>query len=519
MPQSCASGTAKASRREWIGLGVLALPCLIYSMDLTVLYLAVPQISADLQPSASQLLWIVDIYGFLVAGFLITMGSLGDRIGRRKLLLIGAAAFGAASVLAAFSTSAGMLIASRALLGLTAATLAPSTLSLIRNMFLDDRERSFAIGVWIACFSAGAILGPLVGGVLLHFFWWGSVFLVAVPVMLLLLVLGPRYLPEFKDPEAGRQDLPSVAMSISAVLAVIYGMKRIAEQGVGVVALATIAVGLLLATAFARRQRRLANPLIDLALFRAPAFSAALACNVLTLFIAFGFFLFIAQYFQLVLGMSPLVAGLWTAPSGLVFVVGSMAAPWLARQAPVHWVIAGGLFLSVLGFAMLSQLGSSGFAWLMAGYLLFCAGLAPIGALTTDLVMSSAPPERAGAASGISETSFEFGGALGIAALGSVVSALYRLRMGEALPAEFPREAAAAASDSLGGALAVASRLGEAGELLATSARAAYVATLETAAWICAGLSLLAALAVLALGTRLSTPPSAPPAAATSPGQ
>lgn len=510
MTDSEASRPGKATRRDWIGLAVLALPCLIYSMDLTVLYLAVPQISADLQPSASQLLWIVDIYGFLVAGFLITMGTLGDRIGRRRLLLIGAAAFGAASVLAAFSTSAGMLIASRALLGVTAATLAPSTLSLIRNMFLDDKERSFAIGVWIACFSAGAILGPLIGGVLLHFFWWGSVFLVAVPVMVLLLALGPRYLPEFKDPAAGRQDPASVVLSISAVLAIIYGMKRAAEQGPDLVALAATAAGLALAALFARRQRRLANPLIDLGLFRAPAFSAALACNVLTLFIAFGFFLFIAQHFQLVLGMSPLEAGLWTAPSGLVFVLGSMLAPWLARQAPVHVVIAGGLILSMLGFGMLTQLGSSGFAWLMAGYLLFCAGLAPIGALTTDLVMSSAPPERAGAASGISETSFEFGGALGIAALGSVVTALYRTRMQAALPSDFPPEAAAAASDSLGGAMAVAGELGPGGDLLLATARLAFVTTLETAAWLCAVLSLLAALVVLGLGRRLRTTPAAP---------
>ena len=494
----------RATRRDWIGLGVLALPCLIYSMDLTVLYLAVPQIAADLRPTASQLLWIVDIYGFLVAGFLITMGSLGDRIGRRKLLLIGAAAFGAASVLAAFSTSAEMLIASRALLGITAATLAPSTLSLIRNMFLDDRQRGVAIGVWIACFSAGGILGPLVGGLLLEYFWWGSVFLVAVPVMVALLVLGPRLLPEFKDPQAGRQDLPSVALSITAVLAVIYGMKRLAEHGMHGLAFAAMAAGVVLGVLFVRRQAQLVHPLLDMALFRAPAFSAALACNVLTLFVAFGYFLFIAQYFQLVLGLTPLQAGLWTMPSGLVFVAGSMAAPWLARRASVARVIAGGLALSALGFGMLTQLGSSGFAWLMVGYTLFCAGLAPIGALTTDLVMSSAPPERAGAASGLSETSFEFGGALGIAVLGSLVTALYRLGMGDALPPGLAPAAAEAAMDTLGGAVAAAAELGAAGEPLLLAARAVYTATLERAAWICAGLSLAATVAVLALESRLA---------------
>ena len=223
----------RAGRREWIGLAVIALPCLLYSMDLTVLYLAVPSLTAELEPSSTELLWITDIYGFFLAGFLITMGTLGDRVGRRRLLLIGAAAFGVASVLAAFSTSVEMLIVSRALLGVAAATLAPSTLSLIRNMFLDPGQRTFAIGVWATSFSVGAALGPLLGGVLLEFFWWGSVFLLAVPVMCLLLVIGPRLLPEYRDPGAGRLDLVSAGLSVVAVLAVVYGLKGLAEDGFG----------------------------------------------------------------------------------------------------------------------------------------------------------------------------------------------------------------------------------------------------------------------------------------------
>jgi DHA2 family multidrug resistance protein-like MFS transporter len=269
----------RATRREWIGLAVIALPCLVYAMDLTVLNLALPAISAELRPSSSQLLWMVDIYGFLVAGFLITMGTLGDRIGRRKLLLVGAAAFGIASTIAAFSRSAEMLVAMRALLGIAGATLAPSTMSLIRNMFHDEQERQFAIGVWIASFSVGSAIGPLVGGVLLQFFPWGSVFLVAVPVMALLLALGPSLLPEYRDPGAGRIDLPSVALSLLAVLTVIYGLKQLAEHGWNWLPAGLVLAGLAVGAAFVRRQGRLAYPLLDLKLFRRPGFSAAIAAS------------------------------------------------------------------------------------------------------------------------------------------------------------------------------------------------------------------------------------------------
>ncbi len=333
----------KATRREWIGLAAIALPCFVYAMDMTVLNLALPAISSALAPSASQLLWIVDIYGFLVAGFLITMGTLGDRFGRRRLLLIGAAAFGAASVAAAFADSTEMLIAMRALLGVAGATLAPSTMSLIRNMFHDAHQRQFAIGVWIASFSAGGAVGPLVGGVLLEFFWWGSVFLVAVPVMALLLVVGPRLLPEYRDPDAGRIDLPSVALSLGAVLATIYGLKRMAEHGFGWLALAGVLGGLAFGTAFLRRQRRIDYPLLDLDLFRRPAFTAAFAAYGLSCLAMFGVYLYIAQYLQLVLGLSPLLAGLATVPWSLAFAVGSLLAPRLARRAAPVSIFVGGL--------------------------------------------------------------------------------------------------------------------------------------------------------------------------------
>ena len=277
----------RAGRREWIGLAVIALPCLLYSMDLTVLHLAVPALTADLQPSSAQLLWIIDIYGFFVAGSLITMGTLGDRIGRRRLLLIGAAAFGIASVLAAFSTSASMLIATRALLGVAGATVAPSTLSLIRNLFLDPGQRSIAIGVWITAYSLGGVLGPFVGGAMLEFFWWGSVFLIAVPVMVLLLAVAPFLLPEFKDPGAGRLDIASAFLSLVAVLAVIYGLKHLAQNGLDWVPAVTIAFGIAVGWVFVQRQKTLDDPLIDLRLFRLRAFNAAVATNNLAFLVMF----------------------------------------------------------------------------------------------------------------------------------------------------------------------------------------------------------------------------------------
>jgi MFS transporter, DHA2 family, multidrug resistance protein len=491
----------RAGRREWIGLAVIALPCLLYSMDLEVLYLAVPSLTADLEPTSSQLLWITDIYGFLLAGFLITMGTLGDRIGRRRLLLIGAAAFGITSVLAAFSRSAEMLIATRAMLGVAGATLAPSTLSLIRNMFLEPSQRAFAIGVWATSFSAGAALGPLAGGLMLEFFWWGSVFLLAVPVMTLLLVLGPVLLPEFRDPEAGRLDLVSAAMSLVTVLAVIYGLKQIAQDGIGWPPVLSIIVGFAIGVVFVRRQRTLADPLIDLRLFRVPAFSASLAAFTLSIFVVAGIFLFIAQYLQLVLGLSPLVAGLWTVPSSGGLIAGSLLAPMIVRRVRPAFVMASGLALSAVGFGMLTQVNpASGLAVLVIASVVLTLGVAPVGTLATDVIVGSAPPERAGAASGISETGAEFGGALGIAILGSIGTAVYRSQVADAVPADVPPDAAEAARDTLGGAVAAADGLpDQLGTQLLDAAREAFAQGLQLSSIMSVALVLGMATLVLVL--------------------
>ena len=499
MTESHEGPAPKAGTRAWIGLAVIALPCLLYSMDLTVLHLAVPALTRELEPSAAQLLWIIDIYGFLVAGTLIIAGTLGDRIGRRRLLLIGAGAFAVASVAAAFSTSAEMLIATRALLGLAGATVAPSTLSLIRNMFLDAHERRVAVSIWITSYSIGGAIGPLIGGMLLEYFWWGSVFLISVPVMALLLVIGPILLPEYRDPNAGRPDLASAALSLAAVLAMIFGLKQIAQSGVGPAPILSIVAGLVLGVVFVRRQLTLADPLIDLRLFRLPAFSASLATYGLAILVMFGGFLFLPQYLQLVRGLSPFEAGLWTLPWALAFVVGSMVTPRLARVVKPSALMSAGLAISAIGYWMVTSFDSTtGFPMFGLSAFVLSIGVAPVFTLTTDLIIGSAPPERAGAAGAISETSAEFGGALGIAVFGSIGVAVYRALLADAIPPGVTPEATGTAMATLGGALEVAGQLsGAAGDALRDAARGAFVRGLR----ICAAISAVGsvALAVFAL--------------------
>ncbi len=482
----------KAGRKEWVGLSVLALACLLYVMDLTVLHLAIPAISADLQPSSTQMLWIIDIYGFFVAGSLVTMGTLGDRVGRRRMLMIGSAAFGAISLLAAFSTSAEMLIVSRALLGIAGATLAPSTLSLIFHMFQDPKQRSIAVGVWIGAFSAGAAIGPVLGGVLLELFWWGSVFLLALPVMAALLVLGPRVLPEYRDPDAGRLDLWSAAMSVAAVLTVVYGLKVMAQDGLSSGPVLAIVAGVIVAAIWWHRQRRLSDPMIDVSLFRIRSFNSALAINFLAIFVAIGYFLFIAQYLQLVVGLSPLEAGLWSLPSAIAFVVGSQLTPRMAQRLSHAQIIGGGLTLAAVGLLMLTQVGRAGdgLGMLVTASVVTSLGFAPVFGLTTELIVGSAPPERAGAASGISETAAELGGALGLAILGSIGVAVYRGRLDSEISGEIPAEASAAARETLGAAAEVANQLPASVALpLLEAAQNAFTSSMHVVALIAGALA------------------------------
>jgi DHA2 family multidrug resistance protein-like MFS transporter len=496
------ASTAKAGRREWLGLAVLALSALMLSVDISVLFLALPQLSADLEPSITQQLWISDIYGFMLAGFLVTMGTLGDRIGRRRLLLIGAAAFGTASVVAAFSVNAPMLIVSRAILGIAGATLAPSTLALISNMFRDQKQRGSAIAIWTSCFIGGIALGPVLGGVLLDTFWWGSAFLIGVPVMAVLLVVGPRVLPEFRDPNAGRLDLTSVALYLAAVLPAIYGFKEIARNGWQPVPIATVGAGVAFGVLCVRRQWRLANPLFDLRLFRNRTFRSVVTIFLLVGVVQSGAFLMVNLYLQLVEGLSPLQAGLRLLPAAFAMIAATMAAPRIASRIRPASVMAASLVISAAGYLVISRVPASmGVTALMVGLAITNVGVGPIVALGYGLVLSAAPPEKAGSAASVNETGGEFGVALGIALLGSLGTAIYRFKMEDAIPAGVRADIADAARESISGAVSAAAHdPGRIGAGLLEAAHQAFTTAVNTVAGISAivfvGLAVLAAISL-----------------------
>lgn len=484
---------------------MLFLATMMFVMDLSVLNLAVPALSADLRPSSTQLLWIIDVYGFVVAGLLITMGTLGDRIGRRKLLLVGASFFGAFSILAAMSTSAEMLIGTRALLGVAGATVAPSTLSLIFFMFADPGQRRAAIGIWVAGLSTGSAVGPILGGIMLEFFAWGSVFLMALPMVAVILLLGPRLLPEYRDPDAGRLDLVSAAMSIVSVLAIILGIKQLAQDGLDAIAVSVIGVGLVIGWLWLRRQRRLPDPMIDVSLFRGRAFDVSLFVNFLSIFVLTAYFLFVAQYLQLVVGLSPFVAGMLSVPSAAAFVVGSQFSPWLVRRVRPAVVIGSGLGMSALGLLMLGQVGTEeSLPLLVASSVVISLGLAPVFGITTEMIVASVPPEEAGAASGISETAVELGGALGVAVLGSIGVVIYRSEVAVGISSNLPVEIVRVARDTLGGAVGVAGELPRlAADALVMVAREAFVDGLHVTSIVAAVAA--GAIAVLAAAALWST--------------
>ncbi|CAL9623352.1 Antiseptic resistance protein (plasmid) [Streptomyces sp. enrichment culture] len=497
-------GVTKAGRREWLGLAVLALPTFLVSFDIFVLLLALPQLSADLGADGNEQLWIMDIYGFTLAGFLLTMGTLGDRIGRRKLLLIGATVFGIASVTAAFATSPGLLIAARAVLGIAGATLAPSTLALISTMFRDDKQRASAIGIWGGMFTLGAIIGPVLGGVMLEAFWWGSVFLLGVPAMVLLLAVGPAVLPEFRDTKAGRADALSVVLSLAGILPLIYGIKELARTGWEPLPLASLVAGLVFGTLFLRRQRRLSDPLVDLKLFSNGAFSVTLGSLLTYSLVGGATMLFASQFFQLVGGLSTLRSGLAMLPGMAAATVAFAITPAIAAKVRPAYLISGGMVGTAICMVVFTQ--ATSVTTLVVGFAVFSFCGAPLVALGTNLVIANAPMEKAGSAGSLAQMCNEFGSALGIAVVGTVGSAVYRHQIHDAIPAGVPAAITEAARDSLAGAgAAVAGAPERLRTAVLSPAQEAFTASLHAVTGI--GAVLLAGVAVLIAAKLRHVPP------------
>lgn len=497
--------TVRAGTRGWLALAVLALPSLLMAMDMTALLLALPQLSTDLGASGTEQLWISDAYGFMVAGFVITMGTLGDRVGRRRLLFTGAAAFAVLSAVAAYAPGPGTLIAARALLGVAGATLMPSTLALITNIFRDERERGKAIAIWATCQFAGGAFGPVLAGLLLQRFWWGSVFLVAVPVMALLLAAGPFLLPEFRDRSAGRRiDALSVVLSLAAVLPIVYGMKQLAlaDGRGGAVPAAALAGGAVVGALFVRRQLRLEHPLLDLRLLRRRPLSAVLVSLVLAGVAMAGTGLMVTQYLQDVLGHSPLASAVLFAPMGLGVAAGTMAAPAVAKRIRPATAIASGLAVSAVGCLPLTV--SDGLVPVIAGITVLAVGAGPLFALGTGLVVGSVPPERAGSAASMSETGNYLGGSLGLAVIGVIGAAVYQARMDHV---------GGAAARTLAGAVADSGHLPPArAEELLDGARAAFTSGLHLTGAIAAAIFVVLAVLVAASARRGAAAEPAPSA-------
>ncbi|MBR7833026.1 MFS transporter [Actinospica durhamensis] len=498
----------RAGRREWIALAVLLLPLLLVSMDTSVLLYAVPFITRALHPSSTQQLWMYDMYGFVLAGLLITMGAIGDRIGRRRLLLVGAFFFSVASLGAAYAGSAGELIAARAVQGVAGATLMPSTLALIRNLFHDEAQRRKAIGVWTGGMMGGILIGPVISGILLDHYFWGSVFLINLPFMVLLLVLGPILLPEYRTDRSGRFDLLGALLSFAAVLPIIFGVSEIAENGLDPLRLGSIACGLIVGALFLIRQRTAQHPMLELRLFRSRGYSGALLTNLVGTFALLGNAIFLTQYLQSVLGMSPLKAALWSVvPSlGVGAMIGLCSA--LVKVVERAYIVAGCFTVMISGYVVQAALlRADSPLWVsMLGAALLACGAVGVMTLGNELLMSAIPPERAGSAAAVNETVGELGGALGMAVLGSIGAAVYRHHLGTAVPT--------GARSTLGGAVATAVHLpvSEAEHLLSL-ARTAFTAGLNTVSLVGAALMAVAAL-LTALFLRGVTPadPAAPAA-------
>lgn len=488
----------RATARTWVGLAVLVLPMLLIAIDGMVLVFALADITKELKPTGAQQLWMLDIYSLMLAGLLITMSTLGDRFGRRKVLLIGAVFFAIASVLGALSTEPWMLIAARALLGIAGAAIMPGTLSLIRNMFLDRDQRRTAMAVWSASGALGAAAGPIVGGWIIEVFSWHAAFLMNIPVMVLLLVLAPFLVPESKNPNPGRIDVLSIVLSLAGMISFVYGVKTFAEGKEPGVGFATFFAGLVLLVLFVIRQLRMPVPMINVRLFKVRAFTGAVLTDLLSVFSLVGAMFALTQFLQLVVGLGVIQSALWMLPQALVSACAGFIAAALVKRIPTSIIVAVGVLITAGGFASLLALTPDSEPWMIAIALCLVGLGAGVGmTLTNDLIMSSVRPEQSGQAAAISETAYELGTAFGTAILGSVLLGFYRTGLVDSAPSGLPGEMLESAKETLATALLYAQEIsGEIGAALAKAATESFTTALAWTGGIAA--LILAAVAIFA---------------------
>jgi DHA2 family multidrug resistance protein-like MFS transporter len=513
---SATAGTGAGANR-WVVLVVLCVSLLLVALDATVLHVAVPAVTADLAPSGVELLWIVDAYPLVCASLLILFGTLGDRVGRRKVLLLGYGLFGIASAIAAFAGSPEVLIGARALLGIGGAMVMPATLSILRDVFPDRRERAMAIGVWSAVAAVGAAVGPVLGGFMVEHFWWGSVFLINIPLLAVILPLGRLLLPESKGSADGPWDVLGALTAAAGVLGVVFGVKRLGadEAPFGPATLAPLCIGAALLVLFVRRQRRRAQPLIDVTMFARPAFSTSVGCIVLAMLALVGLELIAVQYLQLVLGLSPLATGLRLLPLTFAAMAAGATGSFTLRRIGPRRMVAWGFTLTAAAVLLLILMGLHDRpALLTTGFVMLGFGLQTTLFGAYESMLSESPADQAGGAAAIGETSYQLGAGMGIALLGSVMNASYAPRL--ASVRGVPAPAGKAAANSLGEAYQVAHRLGgPAGAALRRAARDSYVHGLHVTLLVSAGLLLLGALAALKLPRIMDCPA---PASESAPG-
>lgn len=499
-PRALGRGPDGGANR-WVVLVVLCVSLLLVALDSTVLHVAVPSLTEDLRPSSTQLLWIVDAYPLICASLLILFGTLGDRVGRRRVLLLGYALFGIASAVAALATAPLVLIGARALLGVGGAMIMPATLSLLRAVFPDRRERATAIGIWTAVAAVGAATGPVLGGFLVENYWWGSVFLINIPLMALILPIGRWLLPESRGAADGPWDVLGALMAAAGVLGAVLGVKRLGAgaEPLAPATLGPLLVGALLVVLFVRRQKRRAHPLIDMRLFARAAFTTSVGCIVLGMLALVGLELIAVQYLQLILGLSPLETGLRLLPLTFAAMAAGATGSYTLNRLGPRRMVGWGFVLTAAAVLLLVLMGQHDRPVLLTvGFVLLGFGLQTTLFSAYESMLSEAPPESAGGAAAIGETSYQLGAGMGIALLGSVMNAAYAPGLA-GLPG-VPAPAARAAAHSLGEAYQVADRLGgTAGETLHHAARHAFVHGLHVTLFVSAGLLLLGALMALRL--------------------